>query len=60
MIKLFHNGIFTRFEFVDMFSFDVKGGKDDNPPNMATIFFETCKKDNKLVKPEAIENMCIW
>uniref|UniRef100_A0A3Q7IV77 Uncharacterized protein n=1 Tax=Solanum lycopersicum TaxID=4081 RepID=A0A3Q7IV77_SOLLC len=42
-----------------MFDFDVKGGKDGNPPEVATIFFETRKKDNKLVEPEAIEkNMC--
>ncbi|XP_016445871.1 uncharacterized protein LOC107771060 isoform X1 [Nicotiana tabacum] len=32
-----------------------KGGKDGNPPNLATIFFETRKKDIKLVEPEAIE-----
>ncbi|WMV19934.1 hypothetical protein MTR67_013319 [Solanum verrucosum] len=32
-----------------------KGGKDDNPPDLTTIFFETRKKDNKLVEPEAIE-----
>lgn len=32
-----------------------KVGKDDNPPDLATIFFETRKKDNKLVEPEAIE-----
>ncbi|XP_019223374.1 PREDICTED: uncharacterized protein LOC109205153 [Nicotiana attenuata] len=32
-----------------------KGGKDGNPPDLATIFFETRKKDNKLVEPEAIE-----
>jgi len=38
-----------------MFAFDVKGGKDGNPPDLATIFFETRKKDNKLVEPEAIE-----
>ncbi|KAH0706332.1 hypothetical protein KY289_011408 [Solanum tuberosum] len=31
------------------------GGKDGNPPNLATIFFETRKKYNMLVKPEAIE-----
>ncbi|OIT39957.1 hypothetical protein A4A49_55902 [Nicotiana attenuata] len=37
-----------------MFAFDVKGGKDGNPPDLATIFFETHKKDNKLVEPEAI------
>uniref|UniRef100_M1D9G5 Uncharacterized protein n=1 Tax=Solanum tuberosum TaxID=4113 RepID=M1D9G5_SOLTU len=38
-----------------MFDFDVKGGKDGNPLDLATIFFEKRKKDNKLVKPEAIE-----
>ncbi|XP_015065929.1 uncharacterized protein LOC107011101 [Solanum pennellii] len=27
------------------------GGKDGNPPNMATIFFETRKKENELVEP---------
>ncbi|KAH0657059.1 hypothetical protein KY285_031941 [Solanum tuberosum] len=32
-----------------------QGRKDGNPPNLATIFFETRKKDNKLVEPEAIE-----
>ncbi|WMV09569.1 hypothetical protein MTR67_002954 [Solanum verrucosum] len=32
-----------------------KGGKDGNPPDLATIFFETRKKDNKLVEPKAIE-----
>ncbi|KAH0765127.1 hypothetical protein KY285_000998 [Solanum tuberosum] len=32
-----------------------KRGKDGNPPDLATIFFETRKKDNKLVQPEAIE-----
>ncbi|KAH0633355.1 hypothetical protein KY284_036141 [Solanum tuberosum] len=32
-----------------------KGGKDGNPPDLATIFFETPKKANKLVEPEAIE-----
>ncbi|KAH0660315.1 hypothetical protein KY290_032510 [Solanum tuberosum] len=31
------------------------GGKDDYPPTFVTIFFETRKKDNKLVEPEAIE-----
>ncbi|KAG5627834.1 hypothetical protein H5410_013052 [Solanum commersonii] len=30
-------------------------GKYGNPPDLATIFFETHKKDNKLVEPEAIE-----
>ena len=30
----------------------MKGGKDGKPPNMDTIFFETRKKDNKLVEPE--------
>ncbi|KAH0751289.1 hypothetical protein KY290_030521 [Solanum tuberosum] len=29
-----------------------KGGKHGNPPDMATIFFETRKKDNKLLEPE--------
>jgi len=38
-----------------MFACDVKGGKDGSPPDLATIFFETRKKDNKLVEPEAIE-----
>ncbi|OIT27196.1 hypothetical protein A4A49_59141 [Nicotiana attenuata] len=38
-----------------MFAFDVKGGKDGNPPDLAIIFFETRKKNNKLVEPEAIE-----
>ncbi|XP_019235469.1 PREDICTED: uncharacterized protein LOC109215811 [Nicotiana attenuata] len=28
------------------------GGKDGNPPDVATIFFETRKKNNKLVEPE--------
>nr|XP_033514314.1 uncharacterized protein LOC104105152 isoform X2 [Nicotiana tomentosiformis] len=32
-----------------------KGGKDGNPPDLSTIFFETRKKDNKLVEPETIE-----
>ncbi|KAH0765174.1 hypothetical protein KY285_001045 [Solanum tuberosum] len=32
-----------------------KGGKDGNPLDLATIFFENRKKDNKLVEPEAIE-----
>ncbi|WMV09410.1 hypothetical protein MTR67_002795 [Solanum verrucosum] len=32
-----------------------RGGKDGNPPDLATIFFETRQKDNKLVEPEAIE-----
>nr|XP_033510389.1 uncharacterized protein LOC104089922 [Nicotiana tomentosiformis] len=31
------------------------GGKDGNPPDLAIIFFETRKKNNKLVEPEAIE-----
>lgn len=35
--------------------FIVKGGKDGNPPNMATIFFETRKKGNELVEPETNE-----
>ncbi|KAH0693141.1 hypothetical protein KY285_020238 [Solanum tuberosum] len=28
------------------------GGKQGNPPDMATIFFETRKKDNKFLEPE--------
>ncbi|KAH0734936.1 hypothetical protein KY285_010643 [Solanum tuberosum] len=37
-----------------------QGGKDGNPPNLATIFFETRKKDNMLVEPEAIEkHVCL-
>ncbi|CAN4075599.1 unnamed protein product [Withania somnifera] len=32
-----------------------KGGKNGNPPDLATIFFETRKKDNKLVESEAVE-----
>ncbi|KAM3250893.1 hypothetical protein P3L10_004963 [Capsicum annuum] len=32
-----------------------QGGKDENPPDLGTIFYETRKKDNKLVEPEAIE-----
>ncbi|XP_033516999.1 uncharacterized protein [Nicotiana tomentosiformis] len=31
------------------------GGKDGNPPDMATIFFETRKKDSKLVEPKSNE-----
>ncbi|KAH0715038.1 hypothetical protein KY284_007943 [Solanum tuberosum] len=31
------------------------GNKDSNPPNMATIFFETRKKGNELVEPETVE-----
>ncbi|KAF3660271.1 hypothetical protein FXO38_12211 [Capsicum annuum] len=31
------------------------GGKDGNPPDLGTIFYETRKKGNKLVEPEAIE-----
>ncbi|KAH0664550.1 hypothetical protein KY284_029481 [Solanum tuberosum] len=31
------------------------GGKDGNPPNMATIFFQTRKKGNELVEPETNE-----
>nr|XP_018629354.1 uncharacterized protein LOC108946702 [Nicotiana tomentosiformis] len=30
-------------------------GKDGNPPDLATILFETRKNNNKLVEPEAIE-----
>ncbi|KAH0775366.1 hypothetical protein KY290_012503 [Solanum tuberosum] len=28
------------------------GGKHGNPPDMATLFFEICKKDNNLLEPE--------
>ncbi|KAH0642126.1 hypothetical protein KY290_033728 [Solanum tuberosum] len=31
------------------------GGKNGNPPNMATIFFETRKKGNELIQPETNE-----
>ncbi|KAG5578662.1 hypothetical protein H5410_058796 [Solanum commersonii] len=47
--------LFTRCVLFDMFDFDVKGGKDGNPPDLATIFFERRIKDNNLVEPEAIE-----
>uniref|UniRef100_K4CDQ1 Uncharacterized protein n=1 Tax=Solanum lycopersicum TaxID=4081 RepID=K4CDQ1_SOLLC len=33
----------------------VKGGKDGNPPDVASIFFEARQKDNNLVDPETIE-----
>ncbi|KAG5607318.1 hypothetical protein H5410_028810 [Solanum commersonii] len=33
----------------------VEGGKDGNSPDLATIFFETRKKCNKLVEPKVIE-----
>ncbi|KAH0768475.1 hypothetical protein KY285_004346 [Solanum tuberosum] len=33
----------------------VEGGKDGNLSDLVTIFFETRKKDNKLVEPEVIE-----
>ncbi|XP_033508508.1 uncharacterized protein [Nicotiana tomentosiformis] len=36
-----------------------KGGKDGNPPDMATIFFETRKKDDKLVEPETNEKYVV-
>lgn len=32
-----------------------KGGKDGNPPDFETIFFETRKKNNTLVDSETIE-----
>ncbi|KAH0709090.1 hypothetical protein KY284_010517 [Solanum tuberosum] len=31
-----------------------QAGKDGNPPNLATAFFETCKKDNLLAQIEEI------
>ncbi|KAH0633430.1 hypothetical protein KY284_036216 [Solanum tuberosum] len=33
----------------------IRERKDGNLPDLATIFFETRKKDNKLLEPEAIE-----
>jgi len=39
----------------------VKGNKDSNPPNLATIFFETRKKGNELVEPETVEiYVCLY
>ncbi|XP_049414982.1 uncharacterized protein LOC125877746 [Solanum stenotomum] len=35
------------------------GGKDGNPLNMATIFFETRKKGNELVEPETVEKYVV-
>lgn len=32
-----------------------KGGKEGNPPDMGILFFETRKKDGKLVEPETEE-----
>lgn len=44
----------------DMIGFDMKGRKDGNLPDLPTIFFETRKKDNKLVEPETIEkHVCL-
>ncbi|XP_075100144.1 uncharacterized protein LOC107762009 isoform X2 [Nicotiana tabacum] len=34
-------------------------GKDGNPPDTATIFFETRKKDDKLVEPETNEKYVV-
>ncbi|WMV07748.1 hypothetical protein MTR67_007374 [Solanum verrucosum] len=34
---------------------DLQGGKDGNPPDLATIFYETRKKNNTLVDSETIE-----
>ncbi|KAH0633199.1 hypothetical protein KY284_035985 [Solanum tuberosum] len=31
------------------------GGKDGNPPNMTTIFFEIRKNGNELVEPKTVE-----
>lgn len=39
------------FKYTTVF-LNVKGGKHGNPPDMATIFFETRKKDNKLIEPK--------
>ncbi|WMV08298.1 hypothetical protein MTR67_001683 [Solanum verrucosum] len=48
---------FTSESFQQTYSRDYlsKGGKDGNPPNLETIFFETRRKYNKVVEPEAIE-----
>nr|XP_016435796.1 PREDICTED: uncharacterized protein LOC107762009 [Nicotiana tabacum] len=35
------------------------GGKDGNPPDTKTIFFETRKKDDKLVEPETNEKYVV-
>ncbi|MCD7461816.1 hypothetical protein HAX54_047170 [Datura stramonium] len=35
------------------------GGKHGNPPDMATIFFETRKKEKKILEPETYENMYV-
>ena len=43
-----------------MFDFDVKGRKDGNPPDLTTIFFETRKKDNKLVEPKGMKKRCAF
>ena len=48
------------FVLFDMFDLDVKGGKDGNPQDLATIFFETRKKDNKLVEQKEIEKHVCW
>ncbi|KAM3205170.1 hypothetical protein P3L10_028580 [Capsicum annuum] len=32
-----------------------QGGKEGNPPDLGTIFYETRKKGNNLVEPEVIE-----
>ncbi|KAM3395502.1 hypothetical protein P3S68_004508 [Capsicum galapagoense] len=41
---------------IDMFVFDVKGGGGgSNPPDLETIFYESRRKNNKLVEPEAIQ-----
>ncbi|KAF3636677.1 putative protein-like [Capsicum annuum] len=38
----------------------IEVGKDDNSPYFRTIFYETRKKDNKLVEPEATEkSVCL-
>ncbi|KAM3356056.1 hypothetical protein P3S68_022770 [Capsicum galapagoense] len=39
--------------FLKLFRYD--RGKDGNPPNVGTIFYESRKKVNKLIEPEAIQ-----
>lgn len=52
MKRQYHELIFTEI--------DVKGGKDGNPPDLASIFFESGNKDNNLLETEAIKKMYIW
>jgi len=46
----------VQYNFFDDFLYNCqKGGKEGNPPDMGKIFFETRKKNRKLVEPEAEE-----